>query len=95
MDFFEKYLKETLETIKSFRNGIITVKRIRVASNIKSANRSQINFIWRALKSLVQVGFLELNGLRKPQSYKLASPEKTINIDEIVSKVLRKRKNST
>lgn len=62
MDFFEKHLRETLKTISTCNNEIITVKRLRKASKIKSSDRSKINFTWRALKSLVGINFLELNG---------------------------------
>lgn len=93
MDFFEKHLRETLETIKTFRNGIITVKRIRIARNVKSSDRSQINFTWRALKSLAHIGFLELNGSRTPQYYKLKHPEAEIGIEETIFRVMKKRKN--
>ena len=92
MNFFKKNLRETLEAIGLFSNRVITVKRIRILRNIKSSNRSMINFIWRALKSLVVVNFLEPNGLRVPQGYKLKYPEAEINIEEVLSQVLRKRK---
>jgi len=93
MDFFERNLKETLEAIKTISNGTITVKRIRFATNVKSSNRSKINFIWRALKYLTAFNFLELNGSRNPQSYRVKYPEVEINVDKIVSRVLRGRKN--
>ncbi|KKL84749.1 hypothetical protein LCGC14_1961640, partial [marine sediment metagenome] len=35
-------MKETLEAIRTFKNGYISVKRIRIASNIKSSDRSKI-----------------------------------------------------
>ncbi len=92
MNFFEKNLKETLETIKTFGNGIITVKKIRTANNIKSSNRSKINFIWRALKSLVDLEFLELNSSKGLKSYKLRYPGVEMNIEDIISLALRKRK---
>ena len=95
MDFIEKHLKETLETIKTFNISIITVKRIRVARNIKSSNRSAINFIWRALRSLVDIDFLELNGSRSPQSYKLKNPDIEIDIKTIVSRVLKERRQKS
>jgi len=94
MDFFEKHLKETLEAIKTFSNGIITVKRIRIARNVKSSNRSKINFMWRALKNLVDIDFLEVNGSKSPKIYKLKDPEVPIDNEEIVSQVLRERKNN-
>ncbi len=91
MDFFEKHLKETLETIKAFNKGIITVKRIRIARNVKSSDGSKINFIWRSLKSLTDIGFLELNGSKKPKRYKLKYPETEIDTEKVISQVLSKR----
>jgi len=44
------------------------------------------------LKNLVAINFLEVDGLRRPQSYKLKYPEVEINIDKIISQVLRERK---
>jgi hypothetical protein len=92
MDFFEKYLKETVETIKSFSNGLITVKRIRIAQRVKSTDRSKINFIWRALKCLVDINFLEYNDSRRPYSYKLKYPDTNIDYYEIVDKISKNRK---
>lgn len=93
MDFVEKHLRETLETIKTFNKGIITVKRIRTARDIKSSDRSKINFIWRALKSLTDIGFLELNGSKNLNRYKLKYTETEIDTEKIISQVLRKRAN--
>ena len=92
MDFFEKYMKETLEAIRTFKNGYINVKRIRIASNIKSSDRSKINFIWRGLKSLAAIDFLELNGSKSHKIYKLKYPEVPIDIEKIVSQVNEERK---
>ena len=83
MDFFIKYLSETLDSINKLDNGIITVRKIRLAQNIKSSNRSRINFIWRSLSYLVEKGILEENGSQRPKSYK----KKTIdlNLEKIIN----------
>lgn len=91
MDFVEKHLKETLEAIKTLNKKMITVKGIRIARNVKSSDRSKINFIWRALKSLTNIGFLELNGSKNPKKYKLKDPETEIDTEKVISHVLRKR----
>ncbi len=73
--------------MKTFKNGYISVKMIRIASNVKSSDRSKINFIWRGLKSLAAIGFLELNGSKSHKIYKLKYPEVPIDIEEIISQV--------
>jgi len=77
VDFFIKYLSETVEAINKMNNGIITVKKIRTFQNIESKNRSRINFIWRSLSYLVEKGILEENGSQSPKSYK----KKIIDMD--------------
>ena len=77
MDFFIKYLSETVEAISKLNNGTITVRKIRQVQNISSSNRSRINFIWRSLSYLVEKGILEENGSQHPKSYK----KKTMDID--------------
>jgi len=77
VDFFIKYLSETVEAIDKMNNGIITVRKIRLSQNIESKNRSRINFIWRSLSYLVKIGILEENGSQRPKSYK----RKTIDMD--------------
>ncbi|HEC41029.1 hypothetical protein LCGC14_0659540 [marine sediment metagenome] len=91
MDFFEKHLKETLETIKMFSSGFITVKRIRIDDKVKSSDRSKINFIWRALKSLVDIDFLEVNSSKSPKLYRVKRPEIPLDVENVVSRVLRER----
>lgn len=68
MDFFIKYLRETVETINRLDNGTITVKKIRVYQNIKSSNRSQINFMWCSLAYLLEKDILKENGSQRPKS---------------------------
>ncbi|MFX1377054.1 MAG: hypothetical protein ACFFA0_14710 [Promethearchaeota archaeon] len=87
-------LKDTLDAInKLIENNvyIVNTKRIRRCFNIKSSNRSKINFIWRSLKFLEEEGILTLNGITNPKTYKILSDQK-INIDEFLSE-LDKNKN--
>ena len=84
MDFFIKYLRETVETINKLDNGTITVKKIRTTQNIESSNRSQINFIWRSLVYLLEKGILKENGSQRPKSYKLKNSD--MNVEKIISK---------
>ena len=88
MDFFQKNLKETVEAInKLIENNvnIVNTKRIRRCNNIKSSNRSKINFIWRALRYLEDEGILALNGITNPKTYKIVPSEK-IDIDDFLTK---------
>ena len=93
MDFFLKNVKETLEAINKLMENNITIvntKRIRRCYNIKSSNRSKINFIWRSLDFLAQEGILEENGVLSPKSYKISISDK-INIEEFISELDRKK----
>jgi hypothetical protein len=86
MDFFQKNLKETVEAINKLIDNNVTIvntKRIRRCNNIKSSNRSKINFIWRALKYLEDQGILTLNGITNPKTYKIISSQK-IDIDNFL-----------
>ncbi len=93
MDFFQKNLKETVEAINKLIDNNVTIvntKRIRRCNNIKSSNRSKINFIWRALKYLEDQGILRLNGITNPKTYKIIANEK-IHIDDFVAENERKK----
>ena len=87
MDFFQKNLKETVEAINKLIDNNITIvntKRIRRCNNIKSSNRSKINFIWRALRYLEDQGILTMNGITNPKTYKIIPNEK-IDINKFLS----------
>ena len=87
MDFFLKNVKETLEAINKLMDNNITIvntKRIRRCYNIKSSNRSKINFIWRSLDFLAKEGILEENGIIKPKTYKIRVENK-IDVEEFIS----------
>ena len=91
MDFFLSNLKETLGAINKLIDNnvnIVNTKRIRRCNNIKSSNRSKINFIWRALKCLEEEGILTLNGITNPKTYKIVTKEK-IDVDEFISQIRR------
>ncbi|MFW9899425.1 MAG: hypothetical protein ACFFDO_09235 [Candidatus Thorarchaeota archaeon] len=93
MDFFLKNLRETLDAINKLIDNniyIVNCKRIRRCSNIKSSDRSKINFIWRSLNYLQEEGILEANGAVKPKNYKIRNSEK-INIEELISLIDRKK----
>ncbi|TXT64095.1 MAG: hypothetical protein BAJALOKI3v1_260033 [Promethearchaeota archaeon] len=89
MDFFLKNLRETLSAInKLIENNIyiVNTKRVRRCNNIKSSNRSKINFIWRSLAFLEENEILELNGKTSPKTYKIV-PENVIDIEQFIKKV--------
>jgi hypothetical protein len=93
MDFFLKNLRETLEAInKLIDNNVYRVdtKRIRRCNNIKSSNRSKINFIWRSLNFLEQEGILEMNGSYHPKTYNI-KPNTRIDIDKIMANIDQNR----
>ncbi len=93
MDFFLKHLKETLEAINKLIEtniNIVNTKRIRRCINVKSSDRSKINFIWRSLNYLEGEGILEPNGAIKPKNYKI-HPKEKIDIEEFISITDKKR----
>ncbi|MFX1386055.1 MAG: hypothetical protein ACFE9M_02460 [Promethearchaeota archaeon] len=94
MDFFRRNLKDTIEAINKLIENNVTIvntKRIRRCYNIKSSNRSKINFIWRALKFLEEEGILTLNGVSNPKTYKILTDEK-IDVDEFLSQIEKMNK---
>ncbi|MFX1398562.1 MAG: hypothetical protein ACFFAS_16155 [Promethearchaeota archaeon] len=94
MDFFLKNLEETLDAINKCIDKdvyVINTKRIRRCNNVKSNNRSKINFIWRSLKFLEKEGsILEKNGLNSPKTYKIKKKE-PVNIPSFIAKVNKDR----
>ncbi|NVM35468.1 MAG: hypothetical protein HWN81_07720 [Candidatus Lokiarchaeota archaeon] len=97
MDFFLNNLKETLEAINKLIDNnvnIVNTKRIRRCNNIKSSNRSKINFIWRALRYLEEEGILTPNGINNPKTYKITINEK-IDVNEVLSQIEKNKKNES
>lgn len=93
MDFFVKNLKETLDAINKLieKNiSITSTKRVRRCNNIKSSNRSKINFIWRSLELLQEKGILELNGSSSPKKYHII-PDQKIDIEKFISEIKKER----
>lgn len=93
MDFFLKNLKETLDAINKLIDNNVTVvntKRIRRCNNIKSSNRSKINFIWRSLDYLEKEGILEVNGSFSPKTYKIKLNQR-INVDKLIAQIEKER----
>ncbi len=96
MDFFLNNLKDTLEAINKLvdnKISLVNTKRIRRCNNIKSSNRSKINFIWRSLKFLEEEGILTKNGITNPKTYNIANNEK-IDVNKFLFKVKESKRNS-
>jgi hypothetical protein len=94
MDFFMKNLTDTIEAVNRLIESnvnIVNTKRIRRCFNIKSSNRSKINFIWRALKILEDEGILTLNGSTNPKTYKILIRQK-IEVEKLLSKIEKDKK---
>jgi hypothetical protein len=97
MDFFMKNLSDTVEAVNKLIESnvrLVNTKKIRRCFNIKSSNRSKINFIWRALKILEKEGILALNGVTNPKTYKILTDQK-IEVEKFLSQIEKnkKRKN--
>jgi len=93
MDFFLKNLRETLSAINKLIEGnvyVVNTKRVRRCNNIKSSNRSKINFIWRSLAFLEEQKLLELNGKSNPKTYKIL-PQEQVDIENFIEKIEEKR----
>ncbi|MFO7796355.1 MAG: hypothetical protein ACQERB_13670 [Promethearchaeati archaeon] len=93
MDFFLKNLRETLSAINKLIEGnvyVVNTKRVRRCNNIKSSNRSKINFIWRSLAFLEEHKILELNGKSNPKTYKIL-PQEELDIDKFIEKIEEQR----
>lgn len=93
MDFFVKNLEETLDAINKLIEKNINVtstKRVRRCNNIKSSNRSKINFIWRSLDFLEEKGILEEDGQTSPKRYHIVPNEK-IDIEQFISEIEKER----
>lgn len=87
-------LKDTLDAINKLIDNnvyIVNTKRIRRCFNIKSSDRSKINFIWRSLKFLEQEGILTLNGITNPKTYKILTDQK-IDTKKFLNKIERDKK---
>ena len=89
-----KNLTDTIEAVNRLIESnvnIVNTKRIRRCFNIKSSNRSKINFIWRALKILEDEGILTLNGSTNPKTYKILIGQK-IEVEKLLSKIEKDKK---
>ncbi len=94
MDFFIENLRETVSAVNKViarKISYVDVKRIRKTINIKSSNRSKINFIWRSLKVLENHGILRCSGINSPKTYKIIKMQK-IDFDSLLEKVKGKKK---
>ena len=92
-----KNLSDTVEAINRLIESnvnIVTTKKIRRCFNIKSSNRSQINFIWRALKVLEEKGILALNGITNPKTYKILADQK-IEIDGFLAQIEKDKRRKS
>lgn len=78
MNFFDHYLGKVRDTIESLtEKGIstISVKIILRRNHVKSSNRSEINFYWRALKQLEKQGRIKRHSDKRPYVYRILSIE--------------------
>ncbi|MHA2182396.1 MAG: hypothetical protein ACXAAH_13335 [Promethearchaeota archaeon] len=87
-------LRETAEAVNKLIESnvnIVNTKKIRRCCNIKSSDRSKINFIWRSLKVLEEEGILAPNGITNPKTYKILSNQK-IEVDKLLSQIEKEKK---
>ena len=80
-----KYLMEVINLINYLvkeKKYNIDIKKIRKCYKIESSNRSKINFYWRILGYLENLGYLELIKIKPTKTYKL--PQTELNLDTII-----------
>ncbi len=71
-DYRKKHLRDTIKAINALMeqgNRYVDTKIVRRILNIPSSDRSSINFIWRALDTLKDDGYLDINGRESPRLY--------------------------
>ena len=89
MSIYLQYFIETLEALNQLielNNSTISVKKIRKLNNIPSENRSKINFYWRNLAKLEQLGIIrELDNSNNNKIFTL--PVEKVQISKILEKV--------
>lgn len=75
MNVHEKIMDETIcaiwNIIRFKYTSLITVKKIRNLNNVKSRDSSKINFYWRSLQALEQIGILKMYGSKNPKKYQV------------------------
>ena len=89
MDFFMKYLTETIEAINdSIEKNYFTIstKLVKKHNGIRPKDRSKTNFIWRSLQFLENHDILEVNGASNPKQYHIVPTEK-IDIDNFIQQI--------
>jgi hypothetical protein len=68
-------MEETIHAIacltRANYNTLITVKKIRELYDIDSLNYSKVNFYWRNLQFLEQIGILKRINTKSPKMYKV------------------------
>jgi len=92
MDFFIKFLTETIEGINQLiecKQYFVNVKILRHILNIKSSDRTKINFHWRNLQLLERKKIITLYSNKSPTKlYKL--PKSKIDIDRFIESLAKK-----
>lgn len=91
MPYYTDLVLKTLNECIRNKVNIITVKSIRRRNNIKSSDRSKINFIWRDLVFLEKNGFIEIDNNNSPKRYNL--PRTEIKIEEVRDIVIKNTRN--
>lgn len=64
---------------------IISVKRIRDIKDVKTSDRSKINFYWRTLRMLCRKGFIKKSKFQFGNTYRYEI-EKPIKLEDVLKK---------
>ena len=88
MDFFKKYLIETIQGINGLielNESYVNVRKIRTILEVEPSNKTKINFYWRNLQLLEQKKILKLHSRNRSKVYKL--PNSKIDIEKLLKKL--------
>lgn len=89
MNFFIKYLKETIEGINLLIEqniSFVNIKILRHILDVESSNRSKINFYWRNLQLLEKKKIIEIVP-NHPSNKLYKLPNSRIDIDDFIGKL--------
>jgi hypothetical protein len=84
----KNYIEEIISSINYLigkGKKIVDTKRLRRLNNVKSSNRSKINFYWRTLKQLENLNYLKLAKHTDPKSYFL--PKDPLHFQKIIEEI--------
>lgn len=91
MNSLQEHLRETIDAINNITESdpdtLLNVKKIRIYYGVKASNRAKINYYWRSLRFLKQIGILEAVKSNGTKQYRLNN-----NIEGYYSEIFSRAK---